>query len=201
VTGDYRDPDGATGGFDPQLVRKIARTALCGAIRNHRDAAVNYAIIAHGVPMPVIDGTFMAYRNAVAEQYDVLASSMRWPPERPPEGAVERLRAVVRSVDENGWRDTGYPNESDIDEALDDRDVLVARVAELEVERDQARARLRQAESELERLSDPQLTEQRADRIRAARADYEYRQVGNFRACADCYSPITCAEADESRCP
>jgi hypothetical protein len=62
-------------------------------------------------------------------------------------------------------------------------------------------ARLRQVEQQLERLRDPKLTEQRAERIRQARADYEYRQVGNFRACADCYSPITCAEADETRCP
>lgn len=45
--------------------------------------------------------------------------------------AATRLRAYVRSVDDNGRRDTGWPDEADVDEVLDDRDRLIAFVGEL----------------------------------------------------------------------
>lgn len=34
-----------------------------------------------------------------------------------------------------------------------------------------------------------------------SKAAWDARQVRSFRPCADCYSPMTCAEADEPRCP
>lgn len=102
---------------DPKAVREIARRAVHEAIIGGKHIAVNGAIIANGVPGPVTDGTFEAYRNAVGIEYDRLATTLPWsaePPQSAQDGYAVRLLDMLEA-DPNRFQES---EEDDLRAAL-----------------------------------------------------------------------------------
>ncbi len=126
------------------VAKKFAHgPSLAGSIQAIIDAHPEHEFGGHIEEWVEVGYRDLPRRYAVQDRR-VVTVTAAWPDGQPQDGpasdqftAVGRLRAIVRSVDQDGWRDTGYPSESDIDEVLDERDVLAARVAELEAKQPQ----------------------------------------------------------------